>query len=235
MDRREFIKTSGVFLAVVSTSSSLFANAKEIDFRVVENPTLLMEGNAKLFCPVCGMHLGQYYKTSTAADVDGKTHQYCSFHCMVEEAMTNKADPVKPQVVDVTSLNFVDGAAAYYVYGSSKPATMSAVGSYGFASEAEAKKFAGEFGGDVLTYDVLLAKSKETMADDLKLIEKRQTMAAKKGEEIFKARCGSSKIDAKFKTSGEAKAYLLDNKPCGELSPMELSQVSHYLKFQSKI
>lgn len=230
MNRREFIKTSGIFLAVVGTSSSLFANAAQIDFRVVENPTLLMDGVAKMFCPVCGMNLGQFYKTSHAAEVGDKSHQYCSFHCMVEESMSKNSDPVKPKVVDTNTLEFIDATTAYYVYGSSKPATMSAISSYGFGSKEAADTFAKDFGGEVLTYSTLLEKTKATMADDLKLIEKRQSMAAKKGEVLYNQRC--SKIDTKFKTSGEAKAYLLENNLCGELNMHELSQLSHYLKMR---
>lgn len=230
MNRRDFIKTSGIFLAVVSSSSSVFANANEIDFRVVEKPTLLMDGVAKMFCPVCGMHLGQFYKTSHAAQVGDKTHQYCSLHCMFEEAMMHNSDPVKPQVVDTNTLEFIDATAAFYVYGSSKPATMSAISSYGFGTKDDALKFAKEFGGEVLTYAQISDKTKLTIADDLKLIEKRQSMAAKKGEALYSQKC--AKIEKKFKTSGEAKAYLLENKPCGELDMHELSQLSHYLKMR---
>ncbi|QKF64140.1 nitrous oxide reductase accessory protein NosL [Campylobacter corcagiensis] len=226
MNRRKFIKTSGIFLAVVSSNSSLFAS--DIDFRAVENPTLLTNGPAKMFCSVCGMHLGQFYKTNHAAEINNKTHQYCSFHCMVEESENLK--PENPKVVDTNTLKFIDASLAYYVYGSNKPATMSTVSSYGFNSKDAAENFAKDFGGEVLTYETLLEKTKADIADDLKLIEKRQSMAAKKGEKIYIERC--AKIDKKFKTSGEAKAYLLENKPCGELNMHELSQLSHYLKMR---
>lgn len=42
---------------------------------------------------------------------------------------------------------------AYYVVGSSKPATMSRTSKYAFSSQTKAKAFAKEFGGKVMSFD----------------------------------------------------------------------------------
>jgi nitrous oxide reductase accessory protein NosL len=219
-----------VVAAVVATG----LNAKdEVDFRVVskEEATLLQkDGSGKEICPLCAMNLPQYYKTNFAAKVGDEIHQYCSVHCMFEEAMTEKIDIVDPQVVDVPTNKFVDAKTAYYVYGSSKPATMSKLSTYGFAKKKDAEEFAKEFGGEVINFEELSAKTWATLEDDVALVHKRQSMAAKKGEELYKAKC--QKIDGKFKTSAQAKVYLMENKPCGELTPLELTQLSHYLKLR---
>lgn len=205
--------------------------ADETDFRTVlkENAVLLQKDDAKKeHCPVCGMNLPKFYKTNFASEVNGTIHQYCSVHCMFEEAMIEGIKITNPQVVDTNSLKFIDAKTAFFVYGSTKPATMASVSTYGFATEKAANEFADKFGGQVLNFDTLSEKVKANLEDDIKLIDKRQSMAAKKGEVIYNQRC--QKIEGKFKTSGEAKTYLIKNKPCGKLEPMELSQVAHYLK-----
>lgn len=238
MERRNFLKGTGlVFLAgSIGFSPNLFAkmDMSEVDFREVkpEEATILQDGDGKEFCIVCGMSLIKFYKTSHASDYDvnGKdeTHQYCSIHCMFEEAMSEKMEIKNPKVVDAKTLKFIDSKNAFYVYGSNKPATMATVSSYAFENEDDAKEFKNNFGGEILSFSEISKKVEESLADDIALIDKRQKMAALKGEEIYKASCAD--IKETFSTSGRAKAYLIKHKPCGDLNPKELSQVAHYLK-----
>ncbi|CZE47319.1 nitrous oxide reductase accessory protein NosL [Campylobacter geochelonis] len=233
-NRRNFIKKASALMALGVTSNlsfntSLFAMPMKMDFRAVKKDEMiiLQDGDSKDFCQVCGMSLQMFYRTNHAATVDNELHQYCSIHCMFQEAMMKKSTPKEPKAVDNTSLKFINANESFYVYGSSKPATMASVSSYAFATKEEASKFCDEFGGEVLTYAQISEKTEQNLENDIKLIDKRQMMAAKKGEEIYKATC--AKIDAKFKSPAQAKAYLIKHKPCGELSQMELSQVAHYL------
>ncbi len=78
---------------------------------------------------------GKDYLYESGAKVNGKEHQYCSIHCMIEEAVKNGKEVVDPQVVDNTTLKFIDANKAYYVVGSSKPATMSMVSKYAFGTK----------------------------------------------------------------------------------------------------
>jgi nitrous oxide reductase accessory protein NosL len=63
-------------------------------------------------------------------------------------------------VVDTKTLQFIPALKAYYVVGSSKPATMSRISKYAFKSKADAEDFAKKYGGRVVgfydAYDVAI-------------------------------------------------------------------------------
>lgn len=120
-----------------------------------KDATLLQEGENKTSCSRCGMKLPMWYKTNHAAKtVVGKVYQYCSIHCMAEHKHSEATSD--EQVVDVTSLKFIDAHQAFYVIGSSKKATMSKVSKYAFASKEDAMKFIEANGGTLATYDEAL-------------------------------------------------------------------------------
>lgn len=115
------------------------------------NATLLQKGKDKKYCYICGMNLVKFYKTNHAATDNGVVHQYCSLHCLAEH-LSKGAELENPKVVDVQSLKFIPVQQAYYVVGSSKPATMSRVSKYAFKSLDDAKKFQSKFGGKIVDF-----------------------------------------------------------------------------------
>ncbi len=128
----------------------------------MEKAQILQDGKAKMFCPKCGMTLPMFYRTNHSAKVDGKVEQFCSIHCLVQELKSGKkVDDI--QVVDNSSLKFIPAKDAWYVVGSKKPATMSRVSKYAFAKEEDAKKFAKEFGGDVVRFDKALKSGQRVL------------------------------------------------------------------------
>ena len=191
-----------------------------------DKATILQSGDAKLFCPKCGMSLPMFYKTNHSATVDGKVKQYCSIHCLVDD-MKSGAKPTDIKVVDVKSLNFIDATKAFYVVGSNKKGTMSMVSKYAFASKANADAFAQKNSGKVVTYDEALKSAEGDFEKDGTMIAKKQDMMASKGEMVYGKKC--QKIDTKFKTTAEAKAYIVANKSCKELNPKQLQAVGLYL------
>jgi predicted RNA-binding Zn-ribbon protein involved in translation (DUF1610 family) len=189
---------------------------------------ILQEGSTKMFCPKCGMTLPMFYRTNHAAKVDGKMEQFCSMYCLIEEINGGKK-VTDVQVVDNTTLKFIPAAKAFYVVGSSKPATMAKkVSKYAFGTEQAAKDFAAKFGGEVMRYDAALALAKKDFEGDTAAKKMRQVKAAKKGEMIYKKKCQST--DKKFATAGEAKAFVKANKLCGGLKGKPLQAVGLYLK-----
>jgi hypothetical protein len=131
-------------------------------------------------------------------------------------------------VVDNTTLKFIPVEKAYYVVGSSKPATMAKkVSKYAFGTEQAAKAFAAEFGGEVMRYDAALALAKKDFDSDTAAKKMRQAKAAKKGAMIYAKKC--QPIDKKFATAAEAKAYIQANKLCGDLKGKPLQAVGLYL------
>lgn len=151
-----------VFFILVGCSSDSAVQVPSTMFQSVnENQAVLVQdGKDKRYCSRCGMDLVKFYKTSHTAEENGKTHQYCSIHCLEDhlgEGITLK----NPKVVDVASLKFIDASKAFYVVGSKKSATMSKVSKYAFLNESDAKVFQAKFGGEIMDFNGALSKAKE--------------------------------------------------------------------------
>lgn len=139
----------------------------------VEKAQMLQDGKTEMFCNVCGMTLPKFYKTNHAASVEGKTHQYCSIHCMHEEAAKKGLHVKNPKVVDNDTLKFIESKDAFYVVGSSKPATMSMVSKYAFGTKITALDFAKKYGGEVMSYNEVSKKVSLGLEKTIKAIEKK--------------------------------------------------------------
>ncbi len=213
-----------------------FANAEEAKpkkmtkmFQTVpaDKATILQQGDAKMFCPECGMTLPVFYKTNHAATVDGKIKQYCSLHCIVEDTKKgSKLTDIK--VVDVKSLNFVDVNTAWYVVGSTTKGTMTMVSKYAFASKSDADAFARKNGGKIVDYSGAYKAAEADFDKDAAMVAKKQEAMTQKGEMIYGKMC--QKTDKKFATTAEAKAFVAGNKLCKDLNPKQAQAVGLYLK-----
>jgi copper chaperone NosL len=202
-------------------------NAKMFQSVSMDEATILQDSKSKLYCPMCGMNLPMFYKTNHAAAHDNHTKQYCSIHCLVEDKVQNKADLKDIQVVDVTSLKFIDAKEATYVVGSSKKGTMSMVSKYAFADKADAEAFAKEFGGEIMSFDEAYATASKGLDKEIAMISEKQSMAEQKGAMIYDKMC--TKTDVKFASTAEAKTYITENKLCTNLNEKQLQAVGIYL------
>jgi nitrous oxide reductase accessory protein NosL len=191
-----------------------------------EKAVLLQEGNAKMFCPECGMTLPMFYKTNHAAVVNGKTKQYCSLHCLVDD-MRKGAKPTDIKVVDTESLKFIDAKKAYYVVGSDVRGTMTRVSKYAFAHKADAESFAKIHGGKVTDFNGALKAAQADFKKDTAMIEKKRAMMRKKGEMLYANKC--EKTHKRFSTIAQAKAFILDSGLCKGLNGRQLQAVGLYL------
>ena len=200
------------------------------NFRAVKlsKAQILQDSKSKIYCKKCGMTLPMFYRTNHSAVVRGKVEQYCSIYCLVE-AMRTCSTISDIKVVDNTSLKFIDATKAFYVVGSSKPATMAAkISKYAFGLQADAQAFAKSFGGEVMSYANTLALAKADYAKDTKQKLKRQAKGAKKGEMIYKKMC--QPITQRFTTAADAKAYIKAHNSCANLRGKALQAVGLYLK-----
>lgn len=231
-----------VLAALVMVSSNGFSEEMKQEKMGKKMPTrfqavsmdkaeILQDGDAKMFCPRCGMTLPMFYKTNHAAHVDGKQEQYCSIHCLAE-TMENGGKITDLKVVDTTTLKFIDASKATYVFGSSKKGTMSMTSKYAFAKQAHAEAFAKEFDGKVMNFDDTLASVKSTLAKESAMVKKKQAMMAKKGEMMYNKMC--KPIDAKFNSTAEAKTYLRTEKSCGDIKGKQLQVIGLYLNSRNK-
>ncbi len=137
-------------------------NIKSSMFQSVssQEATLVQTSKDKGSCIRCGMNLVRYYKTSHAAEHDGRHYQYCSIHCLEDhlgEGITLK----NPKVVDINSLKLISVSKAYYVVGSKKRGTMTRVSKYAFLDRELAEKFQAKYGGEIMDFNGALEKAKE--------------------------------------------------------------------------
>jgi copper chaperone NosL len=125
-----------------------------------QEATLVQSGKDKGSCVRCGMNLVMFYKTSHAAQHEGKHHQYCSIHCL-EDHLGEGVTLKNPKVVDVDSLKLIPVRDAHYVVGSKKRGTMTRVSKYAFLDKKMAKKFQAKYGGNIMNFTKALEVAKE--------------------------------------------------------------------------
>lgn len=197
-----------------------------------KEPELIQTGEEKLYCPICGMNLKQYYKTSHGVYLsDGTTKQYCSIRCVTVDWPAIEARVEKIVVTDVTSEKLIDAKKAFYVIGSKVPGTMSLVSKLAFKNEADARAFMKEYGGEIVTFDVAFAKAKESLKEDVDaFIKKKQMGMYPMGEKIYHKLCDKEKLSPHaFNTISELKLHVKKSGVCGALEEKELQAVSLYL------
>lgn len=227
MIRRLFL---GVLVLGALLGSNIFAKSKHMMYQAVpvSKATILQSGKDKAYCPNCGMTLRMFYKTNHSATVNGKVRQYCSMHCLAEDAVKG-LNPKDIKVVDNTTLKFIPANKAYYVVGSNKPATMSKVSKYAFGTKKAALKFAEKFGGKVMSFNEAFAMAKKAYKKEAIMISKKQHMMAMKGKMMFKKKCHLEGTMPKFDSTAKAKAYIKKSGICGKIMGKPLQAIGLYL------
>ncbi|NCD12799.1 MAG: nitrous oxide reductase [Epsilonproteobacteria bacterium] len=206
--------------------------AQEFSKVASKEPELIQKGEDKLYCPICGMNLKQYYKTSHGAILsDGTAKQYCSIRCLAADWEAIESRLVKVVVTDVVSEKLIDAKEAFYVIGSNVPGTMSMVSKLAFAKEEDAVAFMKEHGGELGRFENAFAKAKASLSDDVdEFIKKKQKGMYPMGEKIYHKACDKEKIHLHdFNTISELKIFVKKSQVCGELEEKELQAVSLYL------
>ncbi len=160
---KSFYKNSFILIVIFATifftgcvggTTASKTNIKKVRFQSVPitKAIVLQTSKEKTSCAICSMSLPTFYKTNHVADTKMGIKQYCSIHCVMHDNELNKTDLKNLRVVDTNSLEFIPALKAYYVVGSSKPATMSRVSKYAFSKKSEAIIFAKKFGGKVVKF-----------------------------------------------------------------------------------
>jgi len=114
---------------------------------------ILQKGKNKEACPLCGMNLVKFYKTTHSAVVNGVQKQYCSIHCLYDDKTLRGGEVKDIKVVAVDTLQPIDVKNATYVVGSKIRGTMSMTSQYAFLDKAKAVEFQKENGGDLMNFD----------------------------------------------------------------------------------
>jgi nitrous oxide reductase accessory protein NosL len=211
---------------------ALSLHAQEFNKAASNEPELIQKEDVKAYCPVCGMSLKQYYKTSHGVYLDnGTAKQYCSIRCLAAEWNEIESHVKKIVVTDAKSEKLINAKEAFYVVGSNVPGTMSMVSKVAFKDKKEAEAFQKEYGGEVTNFDTAFAKAKESLKADVDaFIAKKQKGMYPMGEKIYHAQCQKEKIDLHdFHAINELKVSLKKTNVCGTLDEKQLQAVSLYL------
>ena len=194
-------------------------------------PELLQKGSQKEWCPVCGMKLEAYYKTSHAAKIHNHTdRQYCSIRCLAVDMQEHKIDAQDVKVVDVVSQKFISAKDAHYVVGSDVQGTMSKVSKLAFKDKEAAEDFNMEHGGEVVDFKKALSMAQGSLEADVAMVQmKKEKQVYPMGKKIFEKNC-KKEIDINtYLQINELKADLVTKKLCGELAEQELQPLSLYM------
>ena len=208
----------------------LFSSAVAQEFsRASKTPQIMQEGDGKQWCPVCGMSIPMFYKTSMAIEgEDGVKKHYCSIKCQLEEHATHGAKNIF--VADAKTEKMIDAKSAFYVIGSKAPATMSTVSKYAFANKSDAKEFQAKYGGELGNYEKAVESSKATRdADTQRTKGNWVNKMFPMGKKIYESKCEKIDVD-KYLSINELKDAIVSKKLCKELQgEKELQPLAQYL------
>ncbi|QFR43506.1 nitrous oxide reductase accessory protein NosL [Sulfurimonas xiamenensis] len=194
-------------------------------------PELVQKGAQKDWCPVCGMKLGMFYKTSHASKIqNNKDRQYCSIRCLVVDMQEYDINLDDVKVVDVKSQKLIDASSAFYVVGSDVPGTMTKVSKLAFADKKAAEDFSDEHGGKIVDFKTALKMAQDSLSSDIAMVQnKKEKKMYPMGKKIFEKKCKQDIDINAYLEINELKAAIKEQNFCGELKEPELQALSLYL------
>ncbi len=218
------------WLLVVSALMFSDLSAGNFTKKASGKPTLTQSGKQKNWCPICGMSLKMFYKTSHASlTKDGKHTQYCSIRCLVSDNLERGLELDKSKVVDVKSGKLVPVNEAFYVVGSKVPGTMSKVSKLGFKSKKDAEQFKAKMGGELKNFKQVYEMAKKSLKKDISMTDKkRKKIMYPMGKKLLALKCDKSKLDPfAYHRINELKPVVKAN--CRNLKEKQAQAVALYL------
>jgi nitrous oxide reductase accessory protein NosL len=195
-------------------------------------PQLIQKGEKRKWCPICGMNLKMFYKTSHTAELkDGTPRQYCSMRCLAVDTHEHNLSLDKIQVVDAKTEKLIDANKAFYLLASKIKGTMAKVSKLAFASEDDAKAFAKEYGGEIMNFKEAFAQANSSLEKDIAMIQnKKEKKIYPMGKRIFSKKCqGDLNLTAYQEINQLKSAIASDSRLCQPLKEKQLQAVSLYL------
>ncbi|MEA2049799.1 MAG: nitrous oxide reductase accessory protein NosL [Campylobacterota bacterium] len=216
-----------VFLILSISSNAAFLK------HATNNPILTQKGESKHWCPVCGMKIKNYYKTSYTAKLkmNGIVRQYCSIRCLVVDMQEYGIEQSSIKVVDAKTEKLIDAASAYYLINSKIMGTMSKNSKLAFKNKNDAKEFQKKYNGKIVSFEVALNEAKKSLKKDIALVQKKkQKKVYPRGKKIFNKVCNKDEIDpTNYLEINELKQDIVNKKLCKPLKEKDLQAVSLYI------
>lgn len=223
-----------LLLFFILFASTVFAN--EFTKQATNKPVLVQAGAQKEWCPVCGMKLASFYKTShTATLLTGKIEQYCSIRCLAVAMQEYKIPHAMIEVIDAHTELLIKAESAHYVVGSDVPGTMSKTSKLAFKEIKDATEFAKKHGGTIVSFSDALQSAQDSLRGDIAMVQmKKEKKIYPMGKNIYEKRCDDSIDLGRYITINELKADLQTRKPCGDLQEPQLQPLALYLWEQKR-
>ncbi len=224
------IKKVLLFITIVLLSSSTLS-AKTFSKMASVEPILIQKGSEKHWCPVCGMSLKMFYKTSHTSKLKNDTpRQYCSMRCLVVDMQEYDIDINDIKVVDASTQKLIDAKEAFYVLGSKVKGTMSKVSKFAFAKNDDAKLFVKKYKGKIVDFETALNSAKESLKSDIKMAKKKKKKKVyPMGKKIFEIKCNQDIDVTKYIEINKLKADIKNTKLCKPLKEKQLQALALYL------
>jgi len=194
-------------------------------------PHLVQQGKEKEWCPVCGMNVKMFYKTSHTAELNNKTpRQYCSMRCLVEDKKEYGIDNSSIKVVDAKSEKLIDARDAFYVLDSDVKGTMSRVSKLAFKTKADAEEHIKKFNGKIVTFDEAMKAAKESLKSDNAFTQStKEKKVYAMGKKIYEKMCAKDIDEINYLEINELKADIKDSKLCKPMDEQKLQALALYL------
>ena len=216
-------------LILLFTSSTLFAET--FSKLATKQPVLVQQGKEKPWCPICGMSIKKFYKTSHLAMLQtGKNRQYCSIRCLAVDMQKNDIDKKTIQVIDAKTEKPIDATSAFYVVGSKVFGTMSKVSKLAFKDREDALNFIKHYKGKIVSFDTALTMAQNSLNSDITMIlKKKEKKIYPMGKKIFEKRCNQNINPKNYIEINRLKSDIKNFKLCKPLKEKQLQAVALYL------
>ncbi|MDD5373159.1 MAG: nitrous oxide reductase accessory protein NosL [Sulfurimonas sp.] len=214
-----------LFLTVLSLYAESFTKSATI------KPELVQIGSQKEWCPVCGMNIEAFYKTSHTSKIHNhKDRQYCSMRCLAVDMQEHEINIDSIKVVDVATQKLINAKSAYYIVGSDVQGTMSKVSKLAFGDKEAAEDFNMEHGGKIVDFKTALKMAQDSLASDVEMVQnKKNKQVYPMGKKVFEKNCKNNIDINAYLEINELKAGIREKQFCGDLNEPELQALSLYL------
>lgn len=194
-------------------------------------PQLVQKGKEKEWCPVCGMSIKMFYKTSHTAELENKTpRQYCSIRCLVQDKEEYGIKDSSIKVVDARSEKLIDAKAAFYVIDSDVKGTMSRVSKLAFTTKSDAQEHIKIYNGKIVSFDEAMKAAKDSLKSDNALTQsQKEKKIYPMGKKIFEKMCNKDIDETNYIEINELKADIKNSKLCKPMDEQKLQALSLYL------
>ena len=196
-------------------------------------PVLVQSEIGKHWCPVCGMKIENFYKTSYTAKLkmNNNNRQYCSMRCLVMDMNEYDIDLNTVKVIDVETQKYIDAKDAFYVVKSKVSGTMSKVSKLAFKKELDALNFIKKYKGNLVTFHEALKMAQDSLKTDSSMTKKKkQKKVYPKGKRIYEKVCKKEEIDpTNYIEINELKDDIVSSNLCKPLKEKDLQAVSLYI------